>query len=167
MERKAAQPLAYRAGRGGGADGMEDCCEPKGDPACRRAKPVETQSASGVERIQRLDSPGVFGTAQDPSRGHRGELLRTQERNHQPDERIWTLAFVMRRLLVLLIVIYQRVVSPWLAPQCRFYPSCSEWTREAIESYGVLRGLALALARLLSCLPFHPGGFHPLRRGDV
>lgn len=74
---------------------------------------------------------------------------------------------MIKKLLVLLIVIYQRVVSPWLGPHCRFYPSCSEWAREAIESYGILRGSGLALTRLLSCHPFHPWGFHPLKQGRV
>jgi len=146
---------------------MEDCREPKGYPAGHRAKSMETQIARGVERIQRLDSPRVFGTAQGPSRNDRGDLFRAQERNRRTDEGIQALAFVIKKLLLFLIVIYQRVVSPWLAPQCRFYPSCSEWAREAIESYGILRGLALTLKRLLLCHPFHPGGFYPLRRDRV
>lgn len=56
------------------------------------------------------------------------------------------------------------MISPWLGPHCRFYPTCSEWAREAIETYGTFKGAALALKRLLSCHPFHPGGYQPLER---
>lgn len=71
---------------------------------------------------------------------------------------------MIKKFLLLLISIYQRAISPWLAPHCRFYPSCSEWAREALETYGVFKGLALVAGRLLLCQPFHPGGFHPLKR---
>ena len=53
---------------------------------------------------------------------------------------------------------YKRVVSPWLPPACRFVPTCSEYAGAVVEQYGVLRGLPKALARLLRCHPFHPGG---------
>ncbi|MGH9487543.1 MAG: membrane protein insertion efficiency factor YidD [Terriglobales bacterium] len=57
---------------------------------------------------------------------------------------------------------YQRVISPWLPPSCRFYPSCSEYALQAVERYGLLRGSGLAVWRLLRCHPFHPGGFDPV-----
>jgi putative membrane protein insertion efficiency factor len=67
------------------------------------------------------------------------------------------------RIAVLLIVAYQRVVSPWLGTRCRFEPSCSRYAIEAIQTQGILRGLALAVARLLRCHPFHPGGYDPVK----
>lgn len=69
----------------------------------------------------------------------------------------------MKKILTFLIKAYQKVISPWLGPSCRFYPSCSEWSSQAIETYGVVKGSWFALGRLLRCHPFHPGGYDPLR----
>ena len=68
----------------------------------------------------------------------------------------------MRALLIALIRIYQLFVSPLLGNHCRFYPSCSQYAREAIEQYGMLRGGWLAIRRLLRCHPWHPGGVDPV-----
>jgi len=65
----------------------------------------------------------------------------------------------MRVLAVVFLRAYHRVVSPFLPPACRFYPSCSEYAAQAIEKHGIARGVLLALARLARCHPFHPGGF--------
>jgi putative membrane protein insertion efficiency factor len=64
----------------------------------------------------------------------------------------------MRTVLVLFIRVYQRLVSPLIGPRCRFYPSCSQYAAEAIQKHGAIRGIALALARLMRCHPWHPGG---------
>ena len=68
----------------------------------------------------------------------------------------------MRRLLMALIRGYQVAISPWLGRNCRFYPSCSQYTLEAIERHGALKGLWLGLRRVLRCHPFHPGGHDPV-----
>lgn len=68
----------------------------------------------------------------------------------------------LRSLLIALIRAYQRFISPYLPPSCRFYPSCSRYALEAVGKYGVVRGSWLALRRLLRCHPFHPGGFDPV-----
>jgi putative membrane protein insertion efficiency factor len=57
---------------------------------------------------------------------------------------------------------YQLVLSPILPPACRFEPSCSHYTYQAIMRYGPLRGLRLGITRLLKCHPFHPGGYDPV-----
>jgi uncharacterized protein len=57
---------------------------------------------------------------------------------------------------------YKRVFSPLLPSACRYEPTCSVYAREAIERYGVLRGMGLATRRLLRCHPFRPGGFDPV-----
>jgi putative membrane protein insertion efficiency factor len=67
-----------------------------------------------------------------------------------------------RRAAMLLIRGYQRVISPALPPSCRFYPSCSQYTLEALERHGVLRGSWLGARRILRCHPFNPGGFDPV-----
>ena len=64
----------------------------------------------------------------------------------------------MKKAAVLAIRFYQLVLSPVFGGQCRFYPSCSDYTRQAIEKHGLIKGLFLGGRRLLKCHPFHPGG---------
>lgn len=68
----------------------------------------------------------------------------------------------MRRLLLLLIRGYQLFLSPLLGPRCRYYPTCSCYTRTAIEQYGAWRGSWLGLCRLLRCHPLAAGGYDPV-----
>ena len=68
----------------------------------------------------------------------------------------------MRHFAAFLIRLYQWTVSPLLGPTCRFHPSCSHYSLEAILRFGVVRGGALTLARLARCHPWHPGGFDPV-----
>jgi putative membrane protein insertion efficiency factor len=65
------------------------------------------------------------------------------------------------RLAAAMLLAYQRVVSPCLPPACRFAPTCSEYARQAVLEHGLARGAWLALCRLASCHPFHPGGYDP------
>jgi uncharacterized protein len=62
------------------------------------------------------------------------------------------------RLLVVPIVGYRRLISPFLGQRCRFYPSCSAYAVTAIETHGVVRGLWLAVRRIARCHPWNPGG---------
>jgi len=68
----------------------------------------------------------------------------------------------LRELLVLPIRFYQRFVSPFTPPICRFRPTCSQYALEAILAHGVLRGVWLGARRILRCHPFHDGGFDPV-----
>jgi len=65
---------------------------------------------------------------------------------------------ILLRFSLLLIRAYQLILSPVLAPACRFYPTCSEYARQAILRYGPLKGFFLALKRIVKCHPFNPGG---------
>ena len=69
---------------------------------------------------------------------------------------------VVRRLLVGMITGYQRLLSPYLGPRCRFTPSCSEYAQDAILLRGPLLGIALAVFRLLRCQPLSKGGYDPV-----
>ena len=66
------------------------------------------------------------------------------------------------RTLQALVRGYRAVVAPWLGPRCRFYPSCSGYTLEALEVHGALRGSALTMRRLLRCQPLSEGGVDPV-----
>ncbi|MCX6096124.1 MAG: membrane protein insertion efficiency factor YidD [Candidatus Bipolaricaulota bacterium] len=66
------------------------------------------------------------------------------------------------KALLALIWGYQRFVSPAFPACCRFYPSCSQFAREAVRKHGALRGGCLALRRLLRCHPLRPGGVDPV-----
>ncbi len=68
----------------------------------------------------------------------------------------------MRALLLALLRAYQYAIGPLLGANCRFYPSCSDYAREAIERHGAGRGSWLAARRLARCHPYHPGGHDPV-----
>jgi len=63
--------------------------------------------------------------------------------------------------LLALLNFYQRWVSPLTGPRCRFYPSCSSYFKEALETHGALTGTRLGVVRLLKCHPLHAGGYDP------
>jgi uncharacterized protein len=69
---------------------------------------------------------------------------------------------MMRSLLIALVRCYQRFISPFTASTCRFYPTCSSYSIQSLEKYGLFKGLGLTLLRLAKCHPFHPGGHDPV-----
>lgn len=73
----------------------------------------------------------------------------------------WVLA-PLTWLCILLIRFYQLAISPGLPPSCRFAPSCSAYTLEAVQRYGALKGVWLGARRLARCHPWHPGGHDPV-----
>ncbi len=68
----------------------------------------------------------------------------------------------MKRLLLILISFYRKFISPYKPRTCRFYPTCSQYSYEAISRYGALRGGMLSVKRILRCHPFNPGGYDPV-----
>ncbi|HEX9425278.1 MAG TPA: membrane protein insertion efficiency factor YidD [Pyrinomonadaceae bacterium] len=69
----------------------------------------------------------------------------------------------VKALLIAFLRFYKLVISPFLPPSCRFFPTCSQYATEAISRYGALRGSGMALRRLLRCHPFNPGGYDPVK----
>ena len=69
-----------------------------------------------------------------------------------------------RAIAGLPIRLYQRVISPALPQRCKYHPSCSAYALQAIRTYGILRGVVLAVWRLLRCNPWSHGGFDPLEQ---
>ena len=68
----------------------------------------------------------------------------------------------MKRLFIFPIKLYQKYVSPLKKPCCRFTPTCSQYAVEAIEEWGVIAGLGLAIWRILRCNPLFKGGYDPV-----
>ena len=68
----------------------------------------------------------------------------------------------LRYPVLWLIRAYQLLLSPMLGPRCKYYPSCSEYAAQAVTRFGILRGLVLAVWRLLRCNPWSRGGFDPV-----
>jgi putative membrane protein insertion efficiency factor len=63
--------------------------------------------------------------------------------------------------VIILVRLYQRLLSPLLGPHCRFTPTCSQYFIESVRKHGALRGSWRGVLRILRCHPFHPGGFDP------
>ena len=69
----------------------------------------------------------------------------------------------MRYILIFVVRVYQMVISPFLpANSCRFYPTCSQYTIDAIRKHGSVKGLYLGTKRILKCHPYHEGGNDPV-----
>ncbi len=69
----------------------------------------------------------------------------------------------LRAYSIKLINLYQKFISPLKKPSCVFYPSCSEYTKEAINRYGILKGTRLGFLRILRCHPWQKNHFDPLK----
>lgn len=69
---------------------------------------------------------------------------------------------LIKNILLLSIKAYQFCISPYIGMSCKFYPTCSIYAYQAINSYGVLKGSYLSLKRILRCNPFSSGGFDPI-----
>ena len=72
----------------------------------------------------------------------------------------------MKKIMIKLLEFYKKSISPWLenlGVHCKYEPTCSEYTRQAIEKYGVIKGTLLGIKRILKCNPFSKGGYDPLK----
>ncbi|OIP55587.1 MAG: membrane protein insertion efficiency factor YidD [Ignavibacteria bacterium CG2_30_36_16] len=68
----------------------------------------------------------------------------------------------MRKIFIMMIRGYQKIISPLFPPTCRFYPTCSEYAVQAYSKYGILKGTGKSVWRILRCNPWNKGGFDPL-----
>ena len=72
----------------------------------------------------------------------------------------------MKNLILCFIKLYKKFISPifkMMGIECKYYPTCSEYTRMAIEKYGCIKGIFLGLKRIIKCNPFSKGGYDPLK----
>jgi putative membrane protein insertion efficiency factor len=65
-------------------------------------------------------------------------------------------------IFIFFIMIYKKIISPFLPKACRYYPTCSVYSAEALKKYGLIKGLYLAIKRILRCNPFFSGGYDPV-----
>ena len=71
---------------------------------------------------------------------------------------------ILTRILIRLIKIYKFFISPVLGNSCRFAPTCSDYSIEALKTYGFLKGLFLSFKRIISCNPWGGSGFDPVKK---
>ncbi len=69
----------------------------------------------------------------------------------------------MKVVVLGFISLYKTFLSPFLPPSCRFEPTCSTYTKEAVEKYGAIKGTWLGVKRILRCQPFSKGGYDPVK----
>ena len=72
----------------------------------------------------------------------------------------------MKKIIIFIIKTYQKHISSWLelkGIKCKYYPTCSEYTKQAIEKYGIIKGSIKGGWRILRCNPFSKGGYDPLK----
>ena len=69
----------------------------------------------------------------------------------------------MKALIIAFVKLYQYLVSAVLPASCRFSPSCSDYSIDALKRYGAVKGSYLTIKRILKCHPFHPGGYDPVK----
>lgn len=70
---------------------------------------------------------------------------------------------MIKKIFIKLINFYQKKISPMLGHNCKYYPPCSEYTKQAIEKYGAVKGTIKGIIRILKCNPFSKGGYDPLK----
>lgn len=70
--------------------------------------------------------------------------------------------FLIKRIILFFLRFYQICISPLLGKNCRFIPTCSSYTYEAIEIHGIIKGIYLGVKRILKCHPYHAGGYDPV-----
>ena len=71
----------------------------------------------------------------------------------------------MKKIIIKTIGAYKKLISPYIIKSCRYHPSCSEYAIEAVETFGVIKGVIKAAGRIMRCNPFSKGGYDPVQKG--
>jgi uncharacterized protein len=103
----------------------------------------------------------VVNRIQSAAEGARLPVQRTSDRSQASLYQVRQ-SFFLDSTIVFLLAGYKRLISPLLPSACRFYPSCSQYMREAVEMHGARKGVWMGLKRLCRCHPFHSGGTDPV-----
>lgn len=111
-----------------------------------------------AERSVREDGHAKTGHTEPAGSGTGETDTGTPDTGPREARRLSPLAWV----LLLPVRLYRKIISPFLPPTCRFYPSCSAYAVTALQEHGAFRGSWLTLRRLLRCGPWHPGGVDPV-----
>jgi len=86
----------------------------------------------------------------------------SKECSKTSEDALFKVSKMSRNFLAFLVLAYRKIISPILLPACRFYPSCSVYTEEAIRKHGALKGVVYGIRRIAHCHPWHPGGYDPV-----
>lgn len=78
-------------------------------------------------------------------------------------EFFYEIILLPKKILIFLIKLYQKYISPLLGSNCRYYPTCSEYTKQAVDKYGIIKGSMLGIIRIIKCNPFSKGGVDKLK----
>jgi len=70
---------------------------------------------------------------------------------------------IIKKSIIYIITLYKKIISPFLPRTCRFYPTCSQYMIQAIEKYGLMKGMLKGCGRIIRCHPFNPGGYDPVK----
>jgi putative membrane protein insertion efficiency factor len=79
-----------------------------------------------------------------------------------PNKILDVVSVILRQPVLFVLFLYTNYITLLFTPRCRFYPSCSRYTYDAVRSHGIFRGFKLALVRILKCHPWHEGGIDPV-----
>jgi putative membrane protein insertion efficiency factor len=114
-------------------------------------------------------SSALFETQEDPRfsdadehQGRQKSLEKQKGKEKDPSGRLIR-RYGVKDFLIGLIRFYRYLISPLLPTSCRFVPTCSAYSLEAVSKYGALKGGLLMVKRILKCHPFHPGGYDPVQ----
>jgi len=135
---------------------------------CRIAQPAEAPSARGISTAPRPPAGRLGYTGESPRVGGEGPISDSRARAFEAIPRPASpgsfrgVARQVKFITLSLIKFYQACLSPLIPSSCRFYPSCSAYAYEAVERWGVWRGIGLTLGRLMRCRPFGGHGFDPV-----
>lgn len=70
---------------------------------------------------------------------------------------------MLKKIIIYFIKMYRKYISPLKGPSCRFHPTCSQYSMEALEKYGLLKGGLMSIKRILRCNPYNKGGYDPVK----